>query len=103
MKSHALENTDKDICNARNLASGSIRLLNPAACKERRVYFYAFNILEGMDDFGKIADSRGRLLEAVGELGFAVCPFTFLPKNVTLREIEDRLFKGTCRRGTGPD
>ena len=91
MREESLGKEDKEICNARNLASGSIRLLNPAACRERHVYFYAFNILEGMEDFGKIADSRGRLLEAAGELGFAICPFTFLPENVTLREIEDRI------------
>lgn len=89
MREEALGKGDKEICNARNLASGSIRLLNPAACKERHVYFYAFNILEGMEDFGKIADSRGRLLEAAGGLGFDTCPFIFLPEHVTLREIED--------------
>lgn len=91
MREEALGKEDKEICNARNLASGSIRLLNPAACKERHVYFYAFNILEGMEDFGKIADSRGRLLEAVGELGFDTCPFTFLPEHVTLRQIEGQI------------
>ena len=91
MRNRGFGKADKEACNARNLASGSIRLLNPAACKERHVYFYAFNIIEGMGDFGKIADSRGKLLEAVGALGFAVCPFTFLPEHVTLREIEDRI------------
>ena len=91
MREESLGKEDKEICNARNLASGSIRLLNPAACKERHVYFYAFNILEGMESFGKIADSRGRLLEAAGELGFDICPFTFLPEYVTLREIEDQM------------
>lgn len=91
MKGKVSGKTDKEICNARNLASGSIRLLNPAACKERHVYFYAFNILEGMEGFGKTADSRGRLLEATEGLGFAICPFTFLPENVTLREIENRI------------
>lgn len=44
MREESLGKEDKEICNARNLASGSIRLLNPAACKERHVYFYAFNI-----------------------------------------------------------
>ena len=34
----------KDIKNARNLAAGSIRLLDPSVCKGRYVYFYAFNI-----------------------------------------------------------
>lgn len=91
MREGANGKEDKEICNARNLASGSIRLLNPAACRKRHVYFYAFNILEGMEDFGKISDSRGKLLEVVGELGFAVCPFTFLPENVTLREIGDQI------------
>ncbi len=91
MKNGALGNGDKEVCNARNLASGSIRLLNPAVCRERRVYFYAFNILEGMEQFGEIADSRGKLLKAVGELGFAACPFTFLPEHATLQEIEDRI------------
>lgn len=91
MREESLEKEDKEICNARNLASGSIRLLNPAACKERHVYFYAFNILEGMEDFGKIADSRGRLLEAVRELGFAICPFVSLSEHAALREIEDRI------------
>ena len=91
MKGGISGKADKEICNARNLASGSIRLLNPAACKERHVYFYAFNILEGMEGFGKTADSRGRMLEAAEGLGFAICPFTFLPENVTLREIENRI------------
>ncbi len=48
MKVEVLGKEDKTACNARNLASGSIRLLNPAVCRERNVYFYAFNILEGM-------------------------------------------------------
>lgn len=91
MREEALGKEDKEICNARNLASGSIRLLNPAACRKRHVYFYAFNILEGMEDFGNISDSRGRLLEAVGELGFDTCPYTFLPENVTFREIGDQI------------
>ena len=44
MREGANGKEDKEICNARNLASGSIRLLNPAACRKRHVYFYSFNI-----------------------------------------------------------
>ena len=91
MKVEVLGKEDKTACNARNLASGSIRLLNPAVCRERNVYFYAFNILEGMEEFGKIADSRGKLLETIGEFGFDTCPFTFLPENVTLLDLENRI------------
>ncbi|MBR4473935.1 MAG: NAD-dependent DNA ligase LigA, partial [Oscillospiraceae bacterium] len=36
--------------NGRNLAAGSVRLLDPTACKERKVSFTAFSVLEGMDD-----------------------------------------------------
>lgn len=93
MKDGAFGKEDKRICNARNLASGSIRLLNPASCKKRHVYFYAFNVIEGMEGFEKIADSRGKLLEAIRDYGFDTCPFVFLPENVTLREIEDRISK----------
>ena len=43
------DSEDKDIKNARNLAAGSIRLLDPAICKDRCIYFYAFNVIEGMN------------------------------------------------------
>ena len=88
MKDNASENGDKEICNARNLAAGSIRLLNPSACKERHVYFYAFNVIEGMEAFGGIADSRSELLEAVRMFGFDICPFVRLERNAQLEEIE---------------
>ena len=88
LKDKAADSGDKEICNARNLAAGSIRLLNPSACKERHIYFYAFNMIEGMEAFGGIADSRGGLLAAVQSLGVDVCPFLFLKKNVELEEIE---------------
>ncbi len=91
MKGGISGKADKEICNARNLASGSIQLLNPAACKERHVYFYAFNILEGMGDFGKIAYSRGAWL---------CCLSLYIPAG-TCNPPGDRgsdwLFKGVCR------
>jgi len=37
--------------NARNLDSGSIRCLDANICKEREISFFAFNILEGMNEF----------------------------------------------------
>ena len=43
--------------NARNLASGSVRNLNPEVCKGRHVHFIPFNVLEGMDE-GTGVDSR---------------------------------------------
>ena len=82
---------DKDIKNARNLAAGSIRLLDPAICKDRRIYFYAFNIIEGMGTLGNNADSRGWLLEDLEALGFEVCPFIRLETNVSTAEMESKI------------
>ena len=78
----------KEACNARNLAAGSIRLLYPAACRKRHIHFYALNVIEGMEGFGKIADSRGKLLEAMRSLGFEVCPFLPLTTKVSMKELE---------------
>ena len=82
----------KGVCNARNLAAGSIRLLDPVACRKRYIHFYAFNVIEGMEGFGKIADSRGKLLETMRSLGFEVCPFLTLTTKVSMEELE----KGIC-------
>jgi len=78
---------DKDIKNARNLAAGSIRLLDPAICKGRCIYFYAFNVIAGMDTLGGNADSRGWLLEDLVTLGFEICPFIRLERNVSPTEM----------------
>lgn len=50
--------------NARNLASGSVRNLNPEVCKGRHVHFIPFNVLEGMDE-GTGVDSREFKLRGV--------------------------------------
>lgn len=78
----------KDIKNARNLAAGSIRLLDPAMCKDRYIYFYAFNVIEGMGTLGGNADSRGWLLEDLEPLGFEVCPFVRMSKGASQAEVE---------------
>ncbi len=85
------DSEDKDIKNARNLAAGSIRLLDPAICKDRCIYFYAFNVIEGMETLGGNADSRGWLLEDLDALGFETCPFIRLEKNVSPAEMEGKI------------
>lgn len=81
----------RDIKNARNLAAGSIRLLDPTVCKDRCVYFYAFNVIEGMDTLGVNADSRGWLLEDLDALGFEVCPFVRMSKGTSQAEVESKI------------
>ena len=80
-----------DIKNARNLAAGSIRLLDPTICKDRCIYFYAFNVIAGMDTLGGNADSRGWLLGDLEPLGFEICPFIRLEKNVPLAAMESNI------------
>ena len=63
--------------NARNLASGSARNLNPETCKERCVNFIPFNVLVGLDK-GEVIDSREFKLMQLAELGFATCPYVWL-------------------------
>jgi len=82
---------DKDIRNGRNLAAGSIRLLDPSICKNRCIYFYAFNVIEGMGTLGGNADSRGWLLEDLDALGFETCPFIRLEKNVSPAAMESKI------------
>ncbi len=41
-------------------------------------------MIEGMEGFGKIADSRGKLLEALLPLGFEICPFVPLLEKISL-------------------
>ncbi len=80
-----------EIKNARNLAAGSIRLLDPAVCKDRCIYFYAFNVLEGMDALGGNADSRGWILEDLEPLGFEICPFVRMAKGTSQEEVENKI------------
>ena len=63
--------------NARNLASGSVRNLNPEVCKGRHINFIPFNVLEGLDG-GEGIDSREFKLMQLEALGFDICPYVWL-------------------------
>ena len=55
------------------------------------IYFYAFNVIEGMDTLGGSADSRGWLLEDLEALGFEVCPFIRVEKDVPPANVEMKI------------
>ena len=57
--------------NGRNLAAGSVRLLDCGACKDRRVTFMAFNVLEGFTEYAW----KSQRLRAIEQLGFPVCKY----------------------------
>ena len=69
--------------NARNLASGSIRSLDAAVCKEREISFFAFHVLKGLDEFPGLKNSRDGKLLCLMEYGFGICPFQMLDGNIS--------------------
>lgn len=74
LKDTLRDSNGKPYKNARNLAAGSVRNLNPAECAKRCVYFTAFNVLEGMED-DPYSDSRQMRLSLLKPLGFDTCPY----------------------------
>ena len=72
----------------RNLASGSVRTLNPAVCKERCVSFIPFNVLEGLDYEAVIGDSRSAKLSKLKDYGFGYCDSYTIDKSATEEQIE---------------
>ena len=87
LKNTLVGSDGKPYRNARNLASGSIRSLDAAVCKEREISFFAFNILEGMDEFTDIRDSRSSLLLSLSGYGFGICPFLTVSPDETAEDL----------------
>ena len=55
--------------NGRNLAAGSVRLLRSEDCRERRVTFMPFHVLEGFDEL----PAKSERLKRLRGLGFQPC------------------------------
>jgi len=79
--------------NARCLAAGSVRCHDPAVCAERSVYFYAFNVIEGLEE---IKSDKGvekpryksARLKYLSDSGFDTCPMRLFEKSVTTETVE---------------
>lgn len=69
-----MDSTGEPYKNARNLAVGSVRLLDAAVCRKRRVSFLAFNVLEGLNESETLAESKAERLLRLETLGFLKCP-----------------------------
>lgn len=81
--------------NGRNLAAGSVRLLDAAACRGRRVMFMPFAVLEGFPEMGL----KSQKLRKLPELGFQVCKFVISRRSLTCREMEEGI--GSLHRFAG--
>ena len=64
---------DKKYKHSRNFTSGSVRQLNSEICKDRKINFYAFNILECSEP---ISNSKFENFGWLMSLGFGVVPST---------------------------
>ena len=71
LKDTLLDSNGKPYKNARNLASGSIRLLDPNVCGKRRLNFQAFSVLEGFEQYPFKSDR----LQMIQPFGFPICRY----------------------------
>ena len=70
--------------NGRNLAAGSVRLFKSEDCRERRVTFMPFNVLEGFDGLENKSDK----LKQLTPLGFSHCYYLAANRKLTQEEME---------------
>lgn len=71
--------------NGRNLAAGSVRLFDAATCKERRVTFMPFSVLEGFEQY----EQKSQRLNQLWLLGFNVCKCLTSLRPLKLEELDD--------------
>ena len=71
----SISDADAKYKNPRNLCSGSVRQLNPAITRERKVYFNVFNVVKADNiDFG---NSKAKQFEWAKNEGFDVVEYKF--------------------------
>lgn len=84
-----IENDEDKYSTPRNLASGAVRQLDSQICKERRVRFFPFNVLVGMEE----QKSKSARLDSLESLGFERLPTLNVHVEETAEQIEEKLFK----------
>jgi DNA ligase (NAD+) len=77
--------------NARNMAAGSIRCYDSAACAGRGVVFSPFGVVEGLDGDLETSTSKALKLTELARLGFSPCMFRVLKANSTEQELANTI------------
>lgn len=85
LKATLLDSTGKPYKNGRNLAAGSVRLLDAADCRDRRVTFMPFSVLEGFENL----TGKAEKLRCLPALGFTLCKFMLANRTLKQNEIDD--------------
>ena len=83
----SISDADAKYKNPRNLCSGSVRQLNPAVTRERRVYFNVFNVVkaDGID----FENSKAKQFEWAKNEGFDVVEYKFTNRASLANDITD--------------
>ncbi len=84
LKTKVVDHEGNPYKNARNLAAGSARVLDPKKCRERRVRFQAFNVLEGFEEL----PTKSQRLHQLPALGFHVCKFFTTKRPLDAEQME---------------
>lgn len=84
LKNTLVDSNGNPYKNGRNLAAGSVRLLDAKVCKDRRITFMAFNVLEGMDNIPLKSDRLNQLWS----LGFTNCYYLKSNRKMNLEELD---------------
>ena len=79
-----VDSNGKPYKNGRNLAAGSVRLLDAKVCKERRINFMAFSVLEGFDNLAL----KSEHLMQLWSLGFTVRHYLKSNRKMKLDELD---------------
>ena len=83
----SISDADAKYKNPRNLCSGSVRQLNPAVTRERKVYFNVFNVVKADDiDF---ENSKAKQFEWAKNEGFDVLEYKFTNRESLANDIAD--------------
>ena len=83
----SISDADAKYKNPRNLCSGSVRQLNPAVTRERKVYFNVFNVVKADDiDF---ENSKAKQFEWATNEGFDVVEYKFTNRASLANDIAD--------------
>ncbi|MDU5597278.1 MAG: NAD-dependent DNA ligase LigA [Lachnospiraceae bacterium] len=83
----SISDADAKYKNPRNLCSGSVRQLNPAVTRERKVYFNVFNVVKADDiDF---KNSKAKQFEWAKNEGFDVVEYKFTNRASLANDIAD--------------
>jgi DNA ligase (NAD+) len=90
LKTSLQDSSGKPYKNGRNLAAGSIRLMDAKTCQERRLVFMPFGVLEGFPHLTRKSDK----LRELRALGFQPCKYLVTKQKLTLENVEAAISGG---------